>query len=105
MEYIENQFRTALDRWPTDNKRRNQNAQKFLSAKSADDLQQWCDHWLSPEVWQRLKTAVMVRRKRLKDPKVRKIIELDTEAWQRIRDLATRDGISYSEVIKKYLNG
>ena len=77
----------------------------FKKAKTPESLQAWCDDYLTPDQWDKMKTAIRVQRKRVKDFRTLKqkiSVDLDKEAWQMLSSMAKEEGRTLSEMIKAY---
>ena len=72
----------------------------FLLAKKPEALQAWCDIYLAPQQWKRIRDAIRAARR---NPEDIKNIKLDVGAWQILSDIAKRDNTTYSDVIYQYL--
>lgn len=60
-------------------------------------LQRWCDDYLSPEIFKKLKNAVLAARKRSKKPKIG--VDLTHTAHLRLSSLSSELGLTLSEAI------
>ncbi len=76
---------------------------EFWAIKKPQELNDWCEEWISRRQWIQLQTAIRAARKRKKDMKSpdggNKHIALSRKAWSVLSDLAKRDGITISEFI------
>lgn len=74
--------------------------------QTGEELQVWCDEQLSADEFKRLKQVILARRKRTRDMAGRKKpkqITLQLRAWRSLKQLAKEDGLTYSEVLEKYM--
>lgn len=62
-------------------------------------LQEWCEKFLSDKDWVNLKTNIRKRRQRWKDHSSRKSLTVSTEVHELLSRLATRDSVTFDEVL------
>ncbi len=70
--------------------------------KRAKELNAWCEKYLSSEEWSKLKLAIRKRRER----RIRtdlKTVTISARAHELLSKLASRDNVTHSEVLEKYL--
>lgn len=70
--------------------------------KRAVQVNAWCEKYLSSAEWATLKLAIRKRRER----RVRtdlKTVTISARAFDLLSKTSTRDGVTYSEVLEKYL--
>lgn len=84
--------------------------QEFLKAgeekrkeKRAELVNAWCEKYLSSQEWYKLKLAIRKRRERLKRHNDLKTVTISARAFELLSKLATRDDVTYTEVLEHYL--
>lgn len=70
---------------------------------TADQLQTWCDQYLSKAGWSKMRIAVRKRRQRWAQVDETKTITISVQAHNLLRQLAERDQVTFSEVLEKVL--
>ena len=63
-------------------------------------LQQWCDHYLDSPQWTQLQAVIRAARR---DARQTHTVRLSPSAYTRLHDLATREQLTLSETIERYL--
>ena len=75
--------------------------------KSPESVNTWCETYMNSEQWKQLKNAIRAarlrrERKRNYDKAVRRI-DISNRALHMLQTLSKRHGVTYSELIEKYL--
>jgi macrodomain Ter protein organizer (MatP/YcbG family) len=65
-------------------------------------LQRWCDRFLDAKQWQQLQAVIRAARRDLSQYRT---VRLSRNAHELLSKLATRDKLTLSEVIERYLSG
>jgi macrodomain Ter protein organizer (MatP/YcbG family) len=74
----------------------------FRNAEKAEQLQQWCDDYMSSDVFEKMKRAIRAARKRSKDWKTttKKVgVDLDHAAHLHLSSVADELGVTLSDAI------
>ena len=66
-------------------------------------LNAWCEKFLDEKEWGKLKTSIRKRRERATRVVELRSISISEKAFKLIKNLASRDGVTYSEALEKYL--
>lgn len=69
---------------------------------SSQDLNNWCETWLTAHEWAQMKNAIRAGRRRARQPRV-KSVTLSYKAWEILNYLAKRERCTISGVIEKRL--
>lgn len=75
------------------------NASKY----TADQLQNWCDRFVSKSSWSKLRIAVRKRRQRWNRVDETKTVTISIQAYNLLRRISERDQATFSEVLEKVL--
>lgn len=75
----------------------------FRSVNTPELLQAWCDDYLDPDQWKKLKNSIWASRKRGRGYKIRKKkqVDLDLYTWQRLKERAEEHNLNLSDMILK----
>jgi len=68
-----------------------------------DQLNQWCEKYLSRTEWMKLKSAIRKRRERFRRSDEHKTVTLTSKAHRLLSQLAKRDNVTLSETLEHYL--
>jgi hypothetical protein len=71
-----------------------------LDHPTTEQLQQWCDRFLDAAQWKQLQAVIRAARR---DASQTRTVRLSTRASALLHDLATREQLTLSETIEKYL--
>lgn len=74
----------------------------YQRADTAEALQSWCDDYLPPTLWPKLKNAVLAARKRTRDyesTRQKRRVDLDHIAYVRLSALAHERNLTLSETV------
>jgi macrodomain Ter protein organizer (MatP/YcbG family) len=63
-------------------------------------LHAWCARWLNTAQWRQLQAVIRAARR---DARQTRTVRLSTSAYARLHDLATREQLTLSETIERYL--
>lgn len=77
-------------------------SQESRKEKRAEQVNAWCEKYLSSEEWAKFKLAIRKRRER----RVRtdlKTVTITARAFEFLSKLSERDKVTYSEILEKYL--
>ena len=69
----------------------------------ANRLNDWCEKYLSGTEWTKLKTSIRKRRERKARKGEIESVSISRKAYALLKKLSTRDNVTYSEALEKYL--
>jgi macrodomain Ter protein organizer (MatP/YcbG family) len=93
--------RLRKDAWPDDCPRLTAWDKFPYEKPTTKTLQRWCDRFLDAKQWQQLQAVIRAARRDLSQHRT---VRLSRNAHEVLSKLATRDKITLSEVIERYLS-
>lgn len=69
----------------------------------AQQLNEWCERYLTSTDWNRLKSAIRKRRERTQHFDEQRTVTVSATSHDLLSQLAQRDDVTYSEVLEHYL--
>ena len=86
--------------WPQPDVARTARHQFARAQPTVEALHAWCARWLEASQWRQLQAVIRAARR---DASQTRTVRLSTRAYARLHDLATREQLTLSETIERYL--
>jgi hypothetical protein len=86
--------------WPQPDVARAARNQWARAQPTVEALHAWCTRWLDTAQWRQLQAVIRAARR---DASQTRTVRLSTSAYARLHDLATREQLTLSETIERYL--
>lgn len=99
---FEIEFRDDTDSMNAEGEYQNATNQR-KNSKRAEQLNAWCEMYLTSTDWKRLKSAIRKRRERLQHLDEQKTVTVSARSHELLSKLAQRDDVTYSELLEHYL--
>lgn len=71
--------------------------------EQAQKLMEWCENSLDASEWKKLQAAVRKRKQRKQKQGATEVLSVSPRAFELLKKLAKRDGVTYSQILELYL--